>query len=205
MVRAAGVYDIRTEHPRADERIFVDTNVWKFFAYANATTGSKGRPVEKAAYSKYVMACRAAIATLYWSPLSYSELAHVIETIEMDIHNSTAPPGKQCKSIKQFRTGTVERATVVAEMQIAWNQVSSLGTALPTPTDETALTKAIALFEGCPLDGYDIFYVNAMRNAGIDAIVTDDVDFIYVPGLHVFTANEKALQLAAMFRKKVSG
>jgi hypothetical protein len=63
------------------------------------------------------------------------------------------------------------------------------------------LKAAITLFEGCPLDGYDIFYVNAMRNAGIDAVLTDDIDFIYVPGLRVFTANERALKLAAMYKK----
>jgi hypothetical protein len=67
------------------------------------------------------------------------------------------------------------------EMQIAWQQVTSLGTAMPTPTDKAALNAAITLFEGCALDAYDIFYVNAMRTAGIDAVVTDDIDFIHVP------------------------
>ena len=203
-MKAAGVYDVRVDSPRAGDRFFVDTNVWKFFAYANATTGPKGRPAAKAVYSKYLMECRKAKATLHWSPLSYAELAHIVETVEMDIYNASAPPHLVCKHVKEFRFGDVERLTVVTELQIAWAQVSSLGTALPTPTDENALKAAIALFEGCPLDGYDIFYVNAMRDAGVDAVVTDDVDFIYVPGLRVFTANGKALQQAEMFKKRLT-
>jgi len=203
-VKAAGVYDVRVDSPRASDRFFVDTNVWKFFAYANATTGQKGRPAAKAAYSKYLTDCLKAKATLYWSPLSYAELAHIVETVEMEIYNSAVPAHMACNHIKEFRSGDVERLTVVTELQIAWAQVSSLGTALPTPTDEDALKAAILLFEGCPLDGYDIFYVNAMRNAGLDAVITDDVDFIYVPGLRVYTANAKALQQAAMFRKSLT-
>lgn len=200
-MKAAGVYDVRIDSPRANDRFFVDTNVWKSFAYANATTGPSGRPAASAAYSKYVTKCLDATATLYWSPLSYSELAHIVETVEMEIHNAVAPPHKVCRSIKEFRSGDLERLTVVTEMQIAWGQVSSIGKALPTPTDDAALKAAIALFEGYPLDGYDVFYVNAMRNAGLDAVVTDDIDFIYVPGLRVFTANDRALKQATMFRK----
>jgi len=138
---------------------------------------------------------------LHWSPLSYSELAHIVETVEMEIYNATAAPHLVCRNIKEFRSGDVERLTVVTEMQIAWGQVSSIATALSTPTDAVALKDAIALFEGCPLDGYDIFYVNAMRNAGLDAVVTDDIDFIYVPDLRVFTANDRALKQAALFKK----
>jgi hypothetical protein len=51
----------------------------------------------------------------------------------------------------------------------------SIGAALPTTTHDTALKAAIELFEGCPLDGYDIFYVNAIQNARLDAVVTDDI------------------------------
>jgi predicted nucleic acid-binding protein len=201
LVKAAGVYDVRTDRPRVGDRFFVDTNVWKYFTYANATTGQKGRPTAKATYSRYLTDCLDAKATLYWSPLSYSELAHVVETVEMEIYNATAEPHMVCRTVKQFRSGDVERLTVVAEMRIVWEQVSNLGTALPTATDEAALKAAITLFEGCPLDGYDVFYVNAMRDGLLDAVITDDIDFISVPGLRVFTANDAALRQAAMFKK----
>lgn len=199
MIQAADVYDIRSDSPRLNDRFLVDTNVWKFLVYGKAT---QQRTAVAAAYVNYLTACRKANSALLWSPLSYTELGHLIELTEMEIYNRTAATHLKCTDPKEFRTGTQTRATVVGEMKVAWAQVSSMGTALPTPTDANALAAAINLFENCPLDGYDVFYIHAMRAAGIDCVITDDVDFLYVPGLRIFTANGKALERAEKFRKK---
>lgn len=203
MVTAAAVIDVRADVPRAGDRFFVDTNVWRFFTYAKFTTGDAAQIAHlqklAQAYSKYVQECVKVGATLYWSPLSYSELSSVIERAEHDIYKALLGNGKV--GLKDFRLGGVERATVVAEMQTAWGQISALGKPLPTPTDDAALASAIELFEGRPLDGYDIFYVHAMNASSVMAVITDDIDFTHVPNLRVFTANEKAIRQAGFFPK----
>jgi predicted nucleic acid-binding protein len=202
LVRASAVIDIRSDLPREGESLFVDTNVWKNFAYTNASASASFRPQNAGAYAKYVEKCIAKKTSLLYSNLSYSELAHVIETIECEIYNGTRAEGDRVR-LKQFRQGDVERLTVVTEMQITWQLVTEAATLLPTAIDDEAQRAAAELFEGFPLDGYDIFYVNAMRAAKVDAILTDDADYIYVPGLRVFTASDTALRMAGAFKKIV--
>jgi predicted nucleic acid-binding protein len=200
LVTAASVIDVRTDTPRKTDRFFVDTNVWRYFTYAKFTIGNIAEQQRKAQiYSAYIQKCLTVGATLLWSPLSYSELSSVIERAELDIYNK-AHAGAM-SSMKDFRLGTAERTTVVAEVDASWGQICTMGTALPTPCDDTALAAAVALFQNYPLDGYDIFYVNAMHAANVNAVVTDDIDFTHVPNLHVFTANDKAIRQAAYFTK----
>lgn len=202
MVTASAVVDVRTDKPRATDRFFVDTNVWRYITYAKFTLGNAARSQTMAqVYSAYIERCLKAGAVLYYSPLSYSELAAAIERTELDIYN--AQRGDDCH-LKQFRLGTNERQTVVAEVQAAWGQVSVIGQPLATPTDAKAFTAAVTLFEQNPLDGYDIFFINAMRAADLTAVITDDVDFTHVSGLRVFTANDTSLRQARMFRKLVA-
>ena len=198
MVAAASVIDVRTDSPRKSDRFFVDTNVWRFFTYAKFTTGNIPDQQRKAQiYSSYVSKCLVAGAVLLWSPLSYSELSSVVERTELDIYNTGHVSAQS--SLKDFRLGTAERAAVVAEVDAAWGQIDSIGSMLQTPCDAAALNAAIALFQNHPLDGYDIFYVNAMHAANVNAVVSDDIDFTHIPNLNVFTANDKAIRQAALF------
>jgi len=43
---------------------------------------------------------------------------------------------------------------------------------------------------------YDLFYVEAMALAGLTQIITDDADFVTIPGITVFTSNRNAIELA---------
>jgi hypothetical protein len=51
------------------------------------------------------------------------------------------------------------------------------------------------------VDGYDYLLLEAMQAAGIAYIITDDLDYITVPGITVFTANPTALDLARTHKK----
>ncbi|MEA5577670.1 hypothetical protein [Anabaena sp. UHCC 0451] len=46
------------------------------------------------------------------------------------------------------------------------------------------------------LDGYDLFILESMGQESIDKIITDDGDFVTVPGIQVFTANPRAIAAA---------
>jgi hypothetical protein len=46
------------------------------------------------------------------------------------------------------------------------------------------------------LDGYDLLILEAMDKAGVKQIITDDVDYLTVPGIKVFAANSGAISAA---------
>jgi hypothetical protein len=46
------------------------------------------------------------------------------------------------------------------------------------------------------IDGYDLFIAEAMANAGVTQILTDDGDYCTVPGIQVLTANRQAIDAA---------
>lgn len=196
MLTAKGVFNVDSDRPNRSDRIFVDTNVWLTFTYSTASIrGSRAAQ----SYSQYLKACIRAGASLFYSPLTFSELAHNIEKFVCDTYNKSHP-GLEC-SPKQFRTGTGTRADVTDEVKDAWNQVKSMALHLITPIDASAMANAEEIFEKCPVDGYDAFFINAMEQAGIDCILTDDADFLHVPNLKVFTANERALREAGLYKK----
>jgi len=60
------------------------------------------------------------------------------------------------------------------------------------------------LFEQVCLDGYDLITVEAMRVNGIRHIITDDKDFLTVPGIVVLTANSNAVQAAKTAGKLIT-
>lgn len=46
--------------------------------------------------------------------------------------------------------------------------------------------------------------LEAMARAGIDKIITDDGDYVTVPGIKVFTANQNAIASARSQRKLIT-
>ena len=58
--------------------------------------------------------------------------------------------------------------------------------------------KRMQSFEQLPVDGYDLFSINAIKAAGISQVISDDGDFCTVPGITLFTANSSAIRAAQM-------
>jgi hypothetical protein len=54
------------------------------------------------------------------------------------------------------------------------------------------------------LDGYDLITIEAMHQNGIKHIITDDKDFLTVPGIVVLTANNNAVQAARAAGKLIT-
>ena len=67
--------------------------------------------------------------------------------------------------------------------------------------NETSTTAALQNFEQLPVDGYDLFSINAIKAAGVTQVISDDGDFCTVPGIMMFTANQSAIN-AAQAQKK---
>ena len=67
-----------------------------------------------------------------------------------------------------------------------------IGLNIQEPTTKDALND----LQQYPMDGYDIFQLQAMKQGKATKIITDDADFVTVPGLEVFTCNLGLISLA---------
>jgi predicted nucleic acid-binding protein len=188
----ATVVDIQHDFPKQEDAFLVDTNVWYWLAYSASTT-TTARPYQTKDYPAFIKKAIAAKGQLYNCGLSLSELAHLIEGNERAIYNSRF---KKDLKAKEFRRNSAERSNVVAEIQAAWGQVAAMSKMLDVTVNADATDRALQRMVVEPLDGYDLFILEAMSKAGIVCIITDDADYAAVPGIQVFTANYNVIQAA---------
>lgn len=194
----ADVIDIRTDKPRPTDAFLVDTNVWLWVSYAQAG----GHPNQRRTYPAYIRAARAAKATLRRCELSLAELAHQIEKIEREIFERTnGMPSGNMKPKEYRHNYPNERASVANAVDTSWKIVKSFAAPMPMQIDEAAGDRALAAFGSQPLDGYDLFMVQAATAAGILQVLTDDGDFCTVPDIQMFTANANVIAAARTQRK----
>lgn len=193
----AQVIDVNSDVPQAEDIFFVDTNVWYWLTYSKANSASLSKRSRPNAYQindypSYFQNAVVAGATLYCSGLSLSELAHRIERAECEIFK-----GQQF-SLKDFRRNYPTRRTqVVAEISGAWNQVTSFANLLDLNIEDNTTNAALARFATQLIDGYDLFLLETMQKHSVIQVITDDGDYVTVPGIQVFTANPNVINAAA--------
>ncbi len=184
----AEVVDIRSDSPNNDDIFLVDTNVWYWYTYTNASISSRSYQITE--YPSYVAKAISVDSLLLYCGLSFAELAHNIEQTVRQIFSSTIKP-------KEYRhNNPVERAKVVAEVETAWRQVTSIAACTEILINEAKTNVALTRFQTQLLDGYDLLILEAMDKANVKQIITDDGDYVTVPGIRVFTANVGAISAA---------
>ena len=180
--------DIRSDAPKNDDIFLVDTNAWYWYTYTNASISSC--PYQITEYPSYIAKAISANSLLLYCGLSLAELAHNIEQTEREIFSLTL------KSKEYRHNFPTERAKVVAEVQAAWSQVISSAVCTDVLVSEETSNAALTRFQTQLLDGYDLLILQAMDKAGVRQIITDDGDYVTVPGIKVFTANSGAIATA---------
>ena len=93
---------------------------------------------------------------------------------------------------------------VIKEIETAWSQVTSTSAPIDVTINEVVTNSALSRFQSQALDGYDLFMLEAMKKEGITQIITDDGDFVTVPGIIVFTANDNVIRAAKAQGKLVT-
>lgn len=104
----AEVVDIQTDAPRNGDVFLVDSNVWFWMTYVNASADSMAYQTKD--YPDYVSKALGLGARICCSGLSMAELTHLIETNERKIYS------QYCRSIgtKEYRHNLpAERARIV--------------------------------------------------------------------------------------------
>ncbi|MGH1394782.1 MAG: hypothetical protein ACRAVC_12250 [Trichormus sp.] len=184
----AEVVDIRSDAPKNDDIFLVDTNAWYWYTYTTASILSSSYQSKE--YPSYIAKAISAHSWLSYCGLSLAELAHNIEQTEREIFSPTL-------KAKEYRHNyPTERAKVVAEVQAAWSQVISSAVCTDVLVSEETSNAALTRFQTQLLDGYDLLILEAMDKAGVTQIITDDGDYMTVPGIKVFTANRGAIATA---------
>ena len=192
----AEIIDILSDTPHQNDIFLVDTNVWIWQTYTNAIASFRNAADKIRAYTGYLSKARRRGATLVYSGLILSELAHVIEKTEREIYNQRQ---RRPISAKEYRHNLLaERANVVAEVESAWSQVEGLAVPIDLTVNEEVTHAALERFKTQALDGYDLLILEAMRRAGAGQVkvITDDMDYAIVPNIQVFTNNGIVIEQA---------
>jgi hypothetical protein len=195
LIIQADVIDIKNDSPRKSDIFLVDTNVWLWQTYTNASAIAQAYQLNN--YPNYLAQALEIEATLSYSVLTLAELASVIERIELDIYNRNN--GLSLK-IKEYRHNYhTERANVVAEVQSAWSQVEAIAASADLQINDAIAKSALTRFQTQAVDGYDLLILEAISRAGAGQIrvITDDMDYATVPDIQVFTSNRNVIQAAS--------
>ena len=192
----ANVIDIRQDTPKLDDIFLVDTNVWYWLTYTRASQADyPPRSYQINDYPTYISKALSVKSQLHRCGLSLAELAHCIEKTELEIYSKTT--GFDKKKKKEFRHNhNLQRTNVVTEIQAAWGQVKTMAKTVEIQIDETIIDAALSRLSTQPLDGYDVFIIEAISDTGVVKVITDDGDYVTVPGLQVFTANQNVITAA---------
>ncbi|NEP11135.1 MAG: hypothetical protein F6K14_13165 [Symploca sp. SIO2C1] len=186
----AQVIDLRYDNPKKEDIFLVDSNVWYWNAYTKASFSAKDYQITE--YPSYISKVKYVQSLLLYCGLSLAELAHLIESQERVSFSYTLR-----SKPKQYRHNyPVERTKVVTEVETVWDYVSSTAICTDILIDEVTSNKALTRFKTQLLDGYDLLILEAMNKAGVQQIITDDGDYVTVPGIKVFTANKNAIDAA---------
>ncbi|MFA5269955.1 MAG: hypothetical protein WC379_18480 [Methanoregula sp.] len=190
----ADVINIHSDNPLHKDLFFVDTNVWYWYAYSQASVTAARYQVNE--YPAYVKKIKSVNSQMMRSNLILAELAHIIEDTEYRIfyESNRLDPKKFAK--KEYRHNhPSERKNVVHEIENVWETVKNITTSIPLNIDDPATEIFMRDVKSYGMDGYDLFNLDLIRKQGIP-ILTDDGDFATVPGITVFTANNNVIDAA---------
>lgn len=196
----ATVVDIRYDRPKRTDKFLVDTNAWYWLGYSEATNNLAPYRLKVAQqYIAYLNKTKKAKANLYWDGHSLIEMAHSIEAVERDEYSKATGV---VLSSKEYRHNIPsERAIVVREIDKTWTTVKGWGQPIESLVNDNTIVAITKRLKTEQVDGYDYLLLEAMAKVGITGIITDDIDFITVPGIIVFTGNPTALDLAYTQKK----
>ena len=181
----ARIVDIRQDTPQPDDHLLLDTNVCLWLSWSRVSEGQgRAKPYQLQQYPAFVHRALKAQTALYHSAISYAEISHHIERSEYQLlaNRHHALTRKEFRQLKH-------RDQVVRDIRSVWTAIRRISSIIPTPMDTQATLSVQQMLQALPLGPFDLFLVHALRLAGLTGIITDDMDFSFVPDLTVFTSN----------------
>jgi predicted nucleic acid-binding protein len=189
----ADIIDIKSDTPKPGDIFFVDTNVWIWQTYSNASLRAKPYQIQN--YPNYLAKALSVGATLTYSGLTLAEITHTIENSEYKIFKKS----HSSVYLKEYRHNySLERTNVVSEIQSAWSQVSAIAIPVDLAINDEITNAALTRLQTQAVDGYDLLLLETISRAGAEQvrIITDDKDYAVVPNIQVFTSGNSLIQQA---------
>lgn len=194
---SATVFDIRATDPKPEDEFLVDTNAWYWTTYSRASILTDDGPTkqQKWHYSRFIKKALDRGSILHRCDLTFAELCHTIEDCERRIFSEFVVQAEV--SLKEYRhSEDEEREQVVSEIESAWGQVTQMSQCLNLTLQASVAEQALNDLKRCRMDGYDLFFLQAMKKGNVPRIVTDDSDFASVKEVEVYTCNPRLIKLA---------
>ncbi|WAU73456.1 PIN domain-containing protein [Acinetobacter sp. TR11] len=193
MSKAAKIFDISHSYPQTKDQYFLDTNVWYWLTYCgskNFYSSRKPAPYQLEKYPNFVEKIQDKGAKIYHCPLTYTELANIIESAEYEEYLTK----NSHITKKAFRKIEAERKNVVKEIDAAWKTICSMSECLTLEINADTINATHSFLSTSILDSYDALFIHFMKSHDIKMLVSDDSDMVSVEVDKFFTANRKVLR-----------
>lgn len=191
----SSVVDIRKDNPKCSDSLFVDTNIWYFYA---SSYSSLADTYQKRIYPSYIKKMYNVKSNILRCELNLVELSNVLEKELYKIFLEKNDLIYDDLSLKDFRYNYPdERDNFVDELCMSWDSIKDISKSFDVLIDESVSKSIIKETLNSYLDGYDLIYLDSIRKKDQKpSILTDDRDFSTVPDITVFTANNKVIDAA---------
>ena len=195
-VRAARVFDVRTGKPQP-EALVLDANVLFFVHYPSFGTLAAvgGEPPSVYRTREYGAALKRALRAktrLFTSATTLLEFAHIVEKVELEISWRKAG-GQGAFEYKQVREQLAAQLEEIRKTVLVYvSAVRKITTIIEALHAEGTL----AVWRGSCGDTSDSALAAAALREGVPDLLSDDADFLTYRDLHLFTANQAAIDLA---------
>ncbi|WP_336929875.1 hypothetical protein [Acinetobacter tandoii] len=190
------IFDLtkRNIRPDAKDKYFLDTNIWYWCTYCGSkvfSTIKQPAPYQLSYYPAFVERIQDEGAKIYHCPLTYTELANIIENAEYEEYLS-----KQSSKIskKEYRKINNEREKVVKEIDTAWRTINSMSECLELKLDNETIKATHNFLSSSQLDAYDAIFIHFMKSHDLKMLVSDDHDLASAEIEQLFTANRSVLK-----------
>lgn len=187
------IHSLSTVKPVRQDRFFVDSNVWFWFTYCASkefSDANQPRHYQLEKYPKFIEEALDIGASLYHSPLVYTELANIIEKTEHGIYVNKYGEIER----KKFRAIAHCRERVLKEVDQAWKIISTVSSCLDIHLKANLIPHIHKLLVSSKLDSYDALYLQVMQLENIEKLISDDGDFVETPLKDLYTANNQVLR-----------
>lgn len=181
----AEVYDLRNIDQPPSYKYFLDTNILKF-VFARSFIREKTYQIEY--YPQFFRTLTKNKIFKFTFIYNLLELMAVLDRVEEEL--------LQIKIIKSYRQNNLEQ--YLLSRQAIFEDVQKSLNLLTTTINIDTITDYFNI--DYSIDLYDFVY-HRLAQSGETAIVTDDYEFIFIPDVKVFTANQNAIQTASRFRR----
>ena len=189
----ARVYDINTlDTTKIKNNVFViDTNVlyWMHYSRCHIVDKIGNQTIIYPRFIKDLISNNNKVVT---SSCNISELVNLIEKKEHEIYKNT----NSSITKKHFRSLSSERIKVKSELESVLLQVKSIYDIQDLFFKSSEIESFVSEFENHKCDSIDFIVINHVINNGLINFVTDDLDYITIDNLNVYTANANAINLA---------